>query len=123
MSPVAVDSKQFLKDYFQTLGSQPITEELLDRFISDPSLKEHIRRTGAAFPGYKVIPNQMVAEDDTIAVRGTFRGVHKGEFAGIPATGRTVSSDFMIFYRIEDGRIAEHWMTLNLQDIISQLTS
>src|SRR6516225_11702556 len=111
MSTVAIDSKQLIKDYFQALSGQPKTEELLNRFISDPSLKEHIHGAEAAFPSYEVIANQMVAEGDTVAVWCTFRGVQKGEFAGIPATGRTVSSDFMIFYRIEDGRIAEHWIT------------
>ena len=123
MSPVAIDSKQLIKDYFQAMSSQPKTEELMDRFISDPGLKEHIRQHSVAFPDYEVIPRQMVAEGDTVAVRCTFRGVHKGEFAGIPATGRPASSDFMIFYRIEDGRIAEHWITFNLQDVISQLTA
>jgi steroid delta-isomerase-like uncharacterized protein len=123
MSPVAIDSKQLIKDYFQAMSSQPKTEELMDRFISDPSLKEHIRQHSAAFPDYEVIPQQMVAEGDTVAVRCTFRGIHNGEFAGLPATGKSVSSDFMIFYRIEDGRIAEHWITINPQDIVSQLTA
>jgi steroid delta-isomerase-like uncharacterized protein len=123
MSPVAIDSKQLIKDYFQALSGRPKTEELLDRFISDSSLKEHIRGAEAAFPDYEVIANHMVAEGDTVAVRCTFRGVQKGEFAGIPATGRTISSDFMIFYHIEDGRIAEHWITMNGQDIVTQLTA
>jgi len=123
MSPVAIDSKQLIKDYFQAMSSQPKTEELMNRFITDPGLKEHIRQCSAAFPDYEVIPQQMVAEGDTVAVRCTFHGIHKGEFAGIPATGRPASSDFMIFYRIEDGRIAEHWITISWQDIVSQLTA
>lgn len=123
MSAVAIDSKQLIKDYLQALSGQPKTEELMDRFITDPVLKEHIRGAEAAFPGYEVIPQQMVAEGDTVAVLCTFRGVQNGEFAGIAATGKPVSSNFMIFYRVGDGRIVEHWVTMNPQDIVSQLTA
>jgi predicted ester cyclase len=123
MSTVAVDSKQLIADYLQALSGQPKTAELLNRFISDPALKEHIRQAESAFPSYEVVAQQMVAEGDVVAVRCTFRGIHKGEFAGIPATGRTVSSDFMIFYRVSDRLIVEHWMQLNVPEIVGQLTA
>lgn len=123
MSPVTTDSKALIQEYFTAFSGQPKTEELMDRYISDPALKDHIRQAEAAFPSYEVIAHQMVAEDDAVAVRCTVRGTHQGEFAGIPATGRQISSDFMIFYRVADGRIAEHWMQLNVPDIIGQLTA
>lgn len=123
MAPVTIDSKALIEDYLNALSGQPKTEELMNRYISDPSLKEHIRQAEAGFPAYEVIAHQMVAEGDLVAVRCTVRGVHKGEFAGIPATGRQISSDFMIFYRVSGGMIAEHWMQLNLAEIIQQLTA
>jgi predicted ester cyclase len=121
MTTVAVDSRQLIKDYFKALSGQPKTEELLDRYMSDADLKEHIRVAEAGFPGYDVIDNQIVAEGDLVAVRCTFRGVHKGEFAGIPATGKQVSSDFMIFYRVSDGLIVEHWIQMDMKGIVDQL--
>ena len=123
MSPVAIDSKTLITEYLNALSGQPKTEELMSRYVSDPALKEHIHQAEAAFPNYEVIANQLVAEGDLVAARCTVRGVHKGEFAGIPATGRQIASDFMIFYRVVDGRIAEHWMQLNVQDIVNQLTA
>jgi len=30
--------------------------------------------------------------------------------------------DLMIFYRIADGRIAEHWIQMDTPDLIEQLT-
>jgi len=122
MNPVAVDSKQLIQEYFNALSGQPKTEKLVDRFVSDPGLKEHIRVAEAAFPEYELIPSLIVAESDLVAARCTFRGVHKGEFARIPPTGRRVSMDLMIFYRIADGRIAEHWIQMDTPDLIEQLT-
>ena len=123
MSPVTIDTKALIKDYLQALSGQPKTEELMDEYISDASLKEHIRQAEGAFPRYEVLAQEMVAEGDLVAARCTFQGTHQGEFAGIPATGRQISSDFMIFYRVAEGKIAEHWMQLNLPDIISKLTN
>ncbi len=123
MSPVTIDPKGLIKDYFDALSGQPKTEELMDQYISDPSLKEHIRQAEAAFPRYEVVAHDMVAEGDLVAARCTVKATHQGEFAGIPATGRQISSDFMIFYRIADGKIAEHWMQLNVPDIIAKLTT
>jgi len=122
MSTVAVDNKQFISDYLQALSGLPKTKELLDRYISDPTLKQHIQQAEAAFPAYEVTPHQMVAEDDMVAVRCAFRGVHQGDFAGIAPTGREVSSSFMIFYRVSDGSIVEHWLQLDVKDILDQLT-
>lgn len=123
MSLAATDNKQLIKDYLQALSGQPKTEELVDQYVSDASLKEHIAQAEAAFPSYEVELQQMVAEGDWIACRATFRGVHRGNFAGVPATGRHVSSDFMIFYRVDDGRIVQHWMQLDVHDILHQLTA
>jgi len=122
MSSVAIDSRQLIQEYFNALSGQPKTEELLNRYVSDPALQEHIHVAEAAFPEYTLTPNQMVAEGDMIAARCTFRGVHKGLFAGIPPTGKHVSTDLMIFYRIEEGRIAQHWMQMDIQGLMDQLT-
>jgi predicted ester cyclase len=122
MNSVATDSKQLIQEYFNALSGQPKTEELLDRYISDPDLKEHIRLAEDAFPEYELVPSLMVAETDLVAARCTFRGVHKGEFAGIQPTGKCVSIELMIFYRIRDSRITEHWMQMDTRGLMDQLT-
>jgi predicted ester cyclase len=123
MTSVTIDSKQFIKDYVNALSGKPKTEALINQYVSDPGLKEHIRQAEAAFPGYELAAHQIVAEGDIVALRGTFYGVHKGEFAGIAPTGRKVSGDLMLFYRISDGLIAEHWMQWDMKAVLDQLTN
>jgi predicted ester cyclase len=123
MSTVTVNNKQLIHDYFEAVSGRPKTEELLDRFISDPDLKEHIRMAEAAFPEYELIAHEIIAEGDLVAVRGTVRGVHKGEFAGIKATGKRISVDLMIFYRVASDRIAQYWLQLDMKGLLEQLTS
>ncbi len=42
----------------------------------------------AAFPDDVVTIDEIVAEGDIVVYRGTESGTHKGEFLGIPATGK-----------------------------------
>lgn len=46
---------------------------------------------------------------DRVAVRLTTRGTHTGEFVGKAATGRRFEIEAIHVYRLEDGRVAEHW--------------
>jgi predicted ester cyclase len=123
MSITAIDNRQVLRDYLREFSGRPKTEEMMERLISDESLKTHIRQFEAAFSAYEVIPLLIVAEGDWLACRMTFKGVHTGEFAGIPSTGRAVSSDFAIFYRFENGRIVDHRLHPDIQDLVRQLTA
>jgi predicted ester cyclase len=75
----------------------------------------------AAFPGYDLEINDMVAEDDKVAIRATFHGTHRGEFQGIPPTGRDVSIPLMLIYRIASDRIVEHWMNADSLGLLQQL--
>ncbi len=123
MASVTIDGKQLIQDYLGAITAKPKTEELINQYVSDPSLREHIREAEAAFPRYELVAHQIVAEGDIVAIRGTFYGVHKGEFAGIAPTGKKVSGDLMLFYRIHEGLIAEHWMQWDMKAVVDQLTN
>ena len=66
-----------------------------------------------AFPKMEHIIESIVAEGDTVAVRGQVRITHEGEFQGIPPTGKTIEIGFMDFIRIEDGKNREEWVELD----------
>lgn len=63
----------------------------------------------------------MVAEGDTVAVRYTMAGTHRGEFAGVPATDRAVVAQSMAFYRLADGKIVEERAQLDMLGILQQI--
>ncbi len=39
----------------------------------------------------------------------TYTGNHQGEFVGIPSTGKQTTTDGVDFFRMQDGKQAEHW--------------
>lgn len=48
-------------------------------------------------------------DGDRVAIRLITRGTHTGEFMGKSATGHPFEMEAIHLYRIENGRIAEHW--------------
>ena len=67
-------------------------------------------RPYAAFPGYQLIVEDMIAEGDQVAVRGTMRGNHTRKVMGVAPTGRALTMRWIYIARIEDGKIVEGWM-------------
>jgi steroid delta-isomerase-like uncharacterized protein len=75
----------------------------------------------AAFPDHDALVLDMVGEGDTVATYKTFTGTHRGEFMGIPATGRRVTVRVMDFVRLRDGKIVEHSNVVDVHGLLAQL--
>ena len=75
-----------------------------------------------AFPDLQAHIEDIVTAEDKVAVRLRFRGTHRGEFLGIPATGRTINYVSHEFYRIADGLIAEEWICSDMATLLRQLS-
>lgn len=123
MKAAAFGSKELMQEYMRQISGKAKTEELIDLYVADKALKEHILQTEAAFPGYGIQVDEMVAEGEIVAVRGVFFGTHKGWFAGVPPTGKQVRQAVMIFYRVQDGRITKFWMQLDPTAMMAQLSA
>jgi predicted ester cyclase len=76
-----------------------------------------------AFPDASWTIEDIIAEEDTAAVRVTFRGTQQAEFLGIAPRGKTVAMPAMAFIRIVDGKLAETWLLRDRPTLIAQLTA
>jgi predicted ATPase/transcriptional regulator with XRE-family HTH domain len=75
----------------------------------------------AAFPGYRIDPEEIVAEGDLVSVRGWMHGVHQGPFMGIPPTGKEFIIPIFMTYRITGGKLVDQWMLVDSLALIQQL--
>lgn len=75
----------------------------------------------AAFSNVHVEVNDTIVEGDRVVERHTATAVHKGEFMGIPASGKMVSWTENHIYRIADGKIAEAWSEVSFHDLLKQI--
>ena len=60
-----------------------------------------------AFPDMRLSNVQITGEGDTVTVRSKFEGTHRGEFAGMPASGNKFSLPYTIHFRVANGKIVE----------------
>jgi predicted ester cyclase len=74
-----------------------------------------------AFPDCRFTVDDMIAEGDQVVTKKTFTGTHEGEFAGIPPTGKRVTLQFVDIMRVRDGRIVEHWLSMDQLSFMQQL--
>jgi len=80
-----------------------------------------LRAVVRAFPDYRWELRHLVVDAPWIAAHFTDTGTHVGTFLGVAATGRPVSAQEFAFYRVEDGRIAEVWVTADDLHLLQQL--
>ncbi|MCY4543305.1 MAG: ester cyclase [Rhodobacteraceae bacterium] len=76
------------------------------------------------FPDRRGAGHYVRIGDGNFAVTGgwpSVRCTHLGEWLGLPATGRQVSMRVMDFYRIENERIAENWVPIDILHVLWQL--
>ena len=75
----------------------------------------------SAFPDFKATIDDIVAEGDKVVIRQTWSGTHKGEFMGIPPTGKSVSFGVIDIIRIAGGKCVEHWGQMDSMGLMQQL--
>jgi steroid delta-isomerase-like uncharacterized protein len=63
----------------------------------------------------------MIAENDRVAVRLMSSARQVGEFMGIPPSGRSYTIGEIHIFRVRDGKIAEHWHQADFLGMMRQL--
>ncbi len=114
-------------------GNLAVVDELFspNHVYHDPGFPEPIRGPEGfkqyammyrnAFPDNTITIEDLIAEGDTVAVRHTYRGTHKGTLQGIPPTGKQVMVTAMVISRTVDGKFAETWFTGDILGLLQQL--
>lgn len=114
-------SRALILLYLAALNNQHKTAELVQRFAADLTLADQILVFEAAFPGYSLIADDIIAEGDRVAVRFHTRQHHANEFMGIVPTHQNLSITGLVIYRLEAGKIAEHWLQADLWTLLKDL--
>ena len=127
-------NKAIVRRYIeQVLNNQRI--DLLEEFFVDAielhgvgpgisgrtALAEFYAMFGTAFPDWHTVIDDMMAEGDKVVVRYTATSTHKGEFRGIPATGKSYTQNTIVIFRLNNGKIVEGWLQTDMLSMMQQL--
>ena len=117
---------------FKNKANHGIVDELMtpnfQHHFKDPRLpkgREGMKAIGrgvvGAFPDVHANIQDLIAEGDRVVERTNAHGTHKGDFNGVPPTGRPVSWSELHVYRIENGKIAELWSEIDFLGMMTQV--
>ncbi|PTQ12417.1 ester cyclase [Sphingomonas oleivorans] len=84
-------------------------------------VRELYKRLREAFPDFHAEIHWQRADGDVVTTYKTYHGTHRGDFLGVPATGKKVRFETVDAMRVVDGKIAEHWGVANLYSVMQQL--
>ncbi len=111
-NPSRVDEFFAASHVFRAAGNPPLDREGHRTMIG------HFQR---AFPDGRNTTDDLIADEDRVAQRWTYRGTHRGVFQGIPPTDRQVTLTGISIWRVEGGKIVESWHELDTLGLMQQL--
>lgn len=124
------------QEFFDRFAAGKITET---RELFDPScttlmpggaldLDQHEAMGHAfrsAFPDARMEVDRIVETADEVVVLGHFRGTHAGDFVSpdgtIPASGNDLNLRFMDYFKVVDGKIADHQTIFDQMELLGQM--
>jgi len=106
----------FANDYVRHCQATPEVE-----VMSIDAFKEYLRREAETVPKPEYTVTHLLSEDNLVAFWATYAGVQEGQMGSYPATGRRMEVDFAGVHRIENGKIAETWVTWDNLTGLTQL--
>ena len=76
-------------------------------------------RTG--FPDIHWVVEETIASGDKVVSRFKWSGTHRGDFLGIPATGRRVTVPGVVIDRLNAGKMADSRILMDTMGMMQQL--
>jgi predicted ester cyclase len=114
-------NKQLYRDYIENVFNkrQP---SVADRYVAvdfiehNPNLpqglagkKQFVASVLAGFSDYHGEIQDIVAEGDKLVARVLWTGTQDGQFIGLPPSGNKLGFSTADFFRVDQGKLAEHW--------------
>lgn len=97
-------------------------EELPGLSPSKDGVKTFFRMQLSAFPDLRMDVQDIVADGAKVVARVRYTGTQRGEFQGMPATGKSVDVQLVDIFAFDgDGRVREHWGVADQLTLLQQL--
>jgi steroid delta-isomerase-like uncharacterized protein len=128
-------NKDLVRRFYEEVwnkGNLTVADELMATDVVDhtappglpPGLEGHkqlVIMFRTPFPDLDSTIEDQVAEGDTVVSRLIVRGTHKGEFFGVPPTGKQFTIASIDLDRLANGKIVEHWSIADQLGLMQQL--
>jgi len=85
------------------------------------ALMDHLSYLRTAYPDMKLEPDHMSIDGNTVTTRITFKGTNTGPRGDLLPTNKKVKVSTVLISQIDEGKIAEEWLYVNMASVYKQL--
>jgi len=127
----AIDARIALEAFNQgrvEVIDQVISADFVDHSQLPPGVpsgregvKALVKALRSAFPDFKVNIERQIAEGDLVVQHISATGTMKGDFAGMPASGKRARWEAIHISRLANGKVVEHWSVEDKLGMLQQL--
>jgi len=79
------------------------------------------RMMNGAFPDVVVKEEDLIAGGDKVVERSSAVATHKGSLMGEKPTNKRIQWTEIHIYRMQDGKICEHWVEMAMMELLQQI--
>jgi steroid delta-isomerase-like uncharacterized protein len=102
------------------------TDETVERFPDETchgadAIANYLERCFAGMPDFHMEIRTLVEDGDHVFVHWRLTGTHRGTFAGIEPTGRSLAIDGMDHFEVRDGRVVSNFVVFDQMQVARQL--
>ena len=129
------DNKRFMQRFVEEIINKKnldaINELVVEDFVEHVpfpgqgpgrnGLKDAIATFLSAFPDIRWTLEEQIAEGEKVVSRFTMTGTHRGEFLGIPPTGKPMKVWGVVIDVVRDGKFAESRIIMDMLSLMQQL--
>ena len=108
---------RFFKEGYENKNYAEVMDLVAEDYIdhspagarSNAQAVEILKIVAGMFSDVSIKMLDIFAENDLVATRVLYNGVHSGECMGIPATGKRISFEALENFKVVNGKIVESW--------------
>lgn len=89
--------------------------------VGPEAYKRVVTQFLAAFPDLRLTINDIVSENDKVAVSWTISGTQKREFRGIPASNKAVTLEGITINHVANGKIIDSYASIDYLGMMQQV--
>lgn len=89
--------------------------------VGPAGLQHHHDVLLTGVPDLNLPIHDVMGDGGKVLVRLRFRGTHKGEFFGYEPTGNAIDVEVFDLFRLEGGKLVEHWAMVDTLGLLRQL--
>jgi steroid delta-isomerase-like uncharacterized protein len=102
---------------FRFRGSIGLEKVGVDGFV------EYMQSIHTSLRNYTCVIENLIIENENVAAKMTFKGLHVATFLGVAATYREISWAGAAFFTFRHNQIASLWVLGDVDSILRQLTA